>query len=151
MNGQRYLRKRPSGPLGTRPRTARGAGLLEVLVALVLFSLGLLGMVAMQARATQMSVSAEDSGRATLLANELATQMWALNTVELPADQVEAWAARVANTAQGGLPNGEGSLTVSGNVARITIRWRPPHADAQAQNRFETDVIIARPGGTGTP
>jgi len=49
--------------------------LIEVLVAILIFSFGLLGFVGLQARAIQFSASAEDSNRAALLANELASQL----------------------------------------------------------------------------
>lgn len=133
--------------LGPRPANVRtrGVSLVEVMIVVLLFSVGLIGLVGMQARAVQYSVSAEDSGRAALLANELAAQMWARNTVELPAATITAWQARVADATGDGLPNGTGTVSVSGNVARITIQWRPPRAAIGEENRYVTDVLIAAP------
>lgn len=116
--------------------------MIEVLIVIVLFSLGLLGMVSLQARATQGSVSAEDSNRAALLANELATQMWSSNTVNLPAATVTTWNTRVADATVQGLPNGSGAVSVTGNVARITISWRPPHQNVTDFRRYVTEVLI---------
>ncbi|MBL8327538.1 MAG: fimbrial assembly protein [Rubrivivax sp.] len=132
-------------------RRTAGVSLIEVLIVVLLFSFGLIGLVAIQARAAQFSVSAEDTGRAALLANELAAQMWAANTVNLPTATVTAWNARVANASAGGLPNGEGDVVITNNVARITIEWRPPHAAADAVNRYVTDILIPiPPAGSGT-
>lgn len=127
---------------GRRPR---GVSLVEVLVVVVLFSVGLVGLMAMKARAVQFSVSAEDSGRAGLLAAELAAQMWAANTVDLPEQAVKDWNARVADATGSGLPNGQGSVTLDGNVARITIQWREPRAAVGQEQRYVTQVLIATP------
>lgn len=125
-------------------RPASGLSMIEVLVAIVLVSFGILGLVSLQARAAQVAVSAEDSQRAALLANEIATQMWGANTVSLPAATLTAWATRVADPTVAGLPNATGTVSVnsSGNVARITIEWRPPHAASGQDNRYVTDVMI---------
>ena len=120
----------------------RGVSMIEVLIVIVLFSFGLLGMVGLQARATQSSVGAEDNNRAALLANELATLMWGSNTVNLPAATVNTWNTRVADATVQGLPNGSGAVTVTGNVARITISWRPPHQTATDFRRYVTEVLI---------
>jgi len=120
----------------------RGISLIEVLVVIVLFSFGLLGLVALQARAVQTSIGAQDSNRAALLANELVTQMWGRNTVNLPAAAVTAWNTRIANATSGGLPNGAGTVVIAGNVATVTVTWRPPHEDASREYRYVTEVLI---------
>ncbi len=123
-------------------RRQTGLSLIEVLIVIVLFSFGLLGLVGLQARATQGSLSAEDNNRAALLANELATQMWAGNTVNLPAGQVALWNTRVADPTGAGLPNGVGTVTVTGAVAQITVSWRPPQMPATDTRRYVTEVLI---------
>ena len=49
----------------------RGMMMLEVLIALLIFTLGVLGMVKMQAVSTANSVNSEDRAMAALLANDL--------------------------------------------------------------------------------
>lgn len=136
-------------------RRSRGLSMIEVLVAVVLISFGILGLVSLQARAVQVSVSAEDSQRAALLANEIAATMWGENTVSLDAAVVEAWADRVADPAVAGLPNATGTVEVDagGDVARVTITWRAPHAAEGEENRYITDVVIPPPpaGGAAAP
>jgi type IV pilus assembly protein PilV len=123
-----------------RRRAARGISLIEVLVVLVLFSFGLIGMVGLQARALQTSVGAEDSARAALLANDIASRMWGARSVTLDAAIVEEWNDRVADATQGGLPNGEGTVTVAGNVATIRVTWRAPHEPSTASHVYQTQV-----------
>ena len=50
-----------------------GVALIEVLISILLFSLGILGLIGLQARAISFSVDAEDRNRAALFANEIAT------------------------------------------------------------------------------
>jgi type IV pilus assembly protein PilV len=116
--------------------------MIEVLIVIVLLSFGLLGVVGLQARATQTSVSAEDNDRAALLANELATLMWVHNSVNLPIDTMATWVARVGNAAAQGLPRASSEVTVTGKVARITIRWRPPQQANGDERRYTTEVLI---------
>lgn len=125
-----------------RPRGQRGMTLIEVLIAVVLFSFGLIGLVALQARAVQHQMNAEDSNRAALLANEIVATMWVSGTVSLPAAVVADWNTRVGDTANGGLPNGQGTVVVAGNLATVTVTWRPPAADSTVQHRFQTQALL---------
>lgn len=120
----------------------RGLSLIEVMVVIVLFSFGLLGLVGLQAKSTQLAANAEDSNRAALLAGELASAMWNSRSVNLDAAVVTAWQTRVADSAGRGLPNGEGEVVVTGNVARITVRWTPPAQSGEPANRYITEVLI---------
>lgn len=123
-------------------RHAAGFSLIEVMMVLLIFSIGLLGVIAVQARATQVSVSAEDSTRAALLANELASTMWGANSVNLASGVITAWNTRVANARDSGVPNGAGTVSVSGNVATITVSWRAPHEASGVTHRYVTQVLI---------
>ncbi len=126
-------------------RSQAGLTLIEVLVAILIFSFGLLGFVGLQARAIQYSMSAEDSNRAALLANELGAEMMMAGTVSLPASAVAAWQARASDPTGVGLPNGRGDIAVAGNVATVTVRWRAPGAASGAlnsENRYVTQVIL---------
>ncbi|EKD96807.1 MAG: Type IV pilus modification protein PilV, partial [uncultured bacterium] len=58
-----------------RTRASRGFSLIEVLVAIVVLSFGLLGMVGMQAFALQSNREARLQGQAAVLARELAEMM----------------------------------------------------------------------------
>lgn len=121
-------------------RRSRGISLIEVLVVLVLFSFGLIGMVGLQARAVQTSVGAEDSARAALLAGDLAARMWGARTVSLPGAAIDEWNDRVGDPTQGGLPNGVGTVNVASGVATIRVVWRAPSATASAA--YQTQVQL---------
>jgi type IV pilus assembly protein PilV len=129
-------------PLKRHARRQHGISLLEVLIAILIFSIGLLGLIGLQARAFQYSVSAEDSNRAALLANEIGSVMWNNNSVVVPAAALTAWQDRVADPTIDGLPNGVGEVTLAGNVADITITWRATSAAVGAENRYVTQVVV---------
>lgn len=61
-------------PLLSRRRSA-GFTMIEVLVALLVFSLGVLGLVAIQATATRMANDARDRAVATFLADQIFARM----------------------------------------------------------------------------
>ena len=125
----------------------RGFTLIEMLVAILIFSFGLLGFVGLQARAIQFSVGAEDSNRAALLANDMAATMVLKNTVDTTvlATEITAWQDRAASSSAGGLPNGTASAANTGNVATLTLTWRAPSVTsgtANSVNRYQTQLTL---------
>ena len=79
-----------------------------------------------------ISTDSENRGRASMIASEVASQMWLNNTVSpgalaaVPA--YTALVARVADQTQGGLPGGQPPAVVlvpgNPNAADITITWQ---------------------------
>lgn len=125
----------------------RGMALLEVLVAVLLFSLGILGLLGLQARAVTYSIDAEDRNRAALLANDVASIMWLTQSVNLDEAVLEAWQARVADAPVGGLVNGAGTVTpIAGTTsADILIEWQAPArgtSTTSPKSRLTTRVIL---------
>ena len=81
----------------SRKRTQHGVLLLEAMVAILIFSIAFLGLVAMQAKATQISIESEGRNTAALLANEIISTMWAQQTVDASSlsAEIETWKTRV--------------------------------------------------------
>lgn len=131
-----------SGPR-PHPRRQRGFSLIEVLVSVLLLSLGVLGLIGLQARTMEMSGEAEDRNRAALLADDAASMMWMLRSVTLDSARLTAWQANVA--AQ--LPNGSGTVAaVAGRtgVADVTVTWRPPVRASGDGSTLTTRVTVSR-------
>jgi type IV pilus assembly protein PilV len=132
----------------SRP-TQRGMAMIEVLVSILLFSLGVLGLIGLQASAIQFSVEADMRNRASLIANEVATAMWLSNSVSVDTEAgTPSWKSRVAAE----LPSG--TITVTGvaaatmpNSADVHITWKPPQraANDSDMSQLNTRVTLAPP------
>lgn len=123
----------------------RGVMLLEVLVSVLIFSFGILGVVAMHARGTQLSTNAEDRNRAALLANEMATAMLLRGSNDVSnaalSTYYSAWQTRVGDAAGTGLPGGTGTVSaVAANTVTITVQWTPTFGGGN--QRFVTQVTM---------
>lgn len=132
-------------------RTQAGAFLLEALIAILIFSFGVLGIVGLQARSLKAVGDAQYRGEAAYYAETLAGRMWAHD----PADVTTyfgtggagfvAWSAQV--TAAGtGLPRASVKPpeiniaplnSANGLMATVTIYWQAPGD--------EKDCTVANP------
>jgi type IV pilus assembly protein PilV len=123
-------------------RRQRGFTLLEVLVSLLVFSFGVLGMVGLQARAIQFSVDAEDRTKAAVIANEVISWMWAQRTMVVPAAMIADFQSQAQSA---GLPSNvaiEVPAPVAG-VATVTITWKSPSKQAaDADSTYFTQVAM---------
>jgi type IV pilus assembly protein PilV len=127
-------------------RAQRGMALIECLMALLIFSVGLIGLLGLEARVMNISTDSENRNRAAMLASEVASQMWLNNTVDPLVlggkPGYNAVLARVPIQAQGGLPGGVPSVVpVLGttNSADVTITWQEVNAPAST---LTTRVIL---------
>src|SRR5690242_15134054 len=75
---ERLMNASSLSPHRTRTATARQAGfaLIEVLVSVLLFAIGILGIVGLQATMTQTQTESKVRADAANLVDELATVMW---------------------------------------------------------------------------
>lgn len=121
-------------PRPTAPRHQGGSALIEALVAVLIFSIGLLGLVGLQAQMTRAQGSAKFRADAALLATELAGLMWAdkLHLSQYASANCSAyapcaeWLARVA----AGVPLGTAQVALNGTVTGevlITVSWSVPN------------------------
>lgn len=121
-----------------------GMLLIEVLLSILIFSFGILGLVGLQATAIQNSTNAEERTIAANLANDIVSQMW-LRKSSSTADanlsgDIVLWQARVAASA---LPNAAGSVVEAAGVTTVTITWKSPSKKAaENSNKFETILAI---------
>lgn len=119
--------------------------MLEVLIAILIFSLGILGVVGLQATMIATSINAEDRTQAALLANELVSSMWTRGTTSLLAADIDSWKARVAGASPSSArlsASGDVSVDAS-NMATITITWKAPSKKtSEYANRYVTQVVL---------
>lgn len=122
-------------PCAPQARSQRGVALVESLMALLIFSVGLLGLLGLEARVMTFSTESENRSRAAMFASEVASQMWLNGTVApITADYTNLLAS-INDQTKGGLPGGAAATvtvtTVAGttNAADIAITWLE-HTDA---------------------
>jgi type IV pilus assembly protein PilV len=119
-----------------------GMLLIEAMIAVLIFSFGLLGLVGLQAVSTQNATNAEERTRATMLANDIVSVMWVKKTLNPTAD-VDTWKAFVADGTRSGLNNASGDVTIAGNVATVIVRWKSPSKKAEDNNsQYVTSVAM---------
>jgi type IV pilus assembly protein PilV len=144
------------------PARQHGGFLLEALVGILIFTLGVLGLVALQARAIAYTGDAQHRGEAAYLANSYINKMWADSRANIASryassGQVEFDALEAAVFARlpgasgiagnpsvtivqpgaagttDALANGTGiTLTGTGTVVTIVISWQPPRPEGGA-------------------
>jgi type IV pilus assembly protein PilV len=85
-------RRTPSRLARTR---ARGFTLIEIMVSLLIFSVGILGMAGFQAMSTRSSVEASERSRAALMANEMIAKMWEAHSTKLDDEAKKKWDERL--------------------------------------------------------
>jgi len=123
------------------PHTQQGSMLIEALVAILVFSMGILAIVGLQATSVKLSADAKYRADAGLLTNQLIAQMWVADHNTLGAAfsspsgaQYLTW---VASSVQQSLPGVAGStlptVAVSAsNVVTVTMRWQVPGVSANS-------------------
>ncbi len=117
-----------------------GVMLLEALIGILIFSLGILAMVGMQAMGIKLATDSRDRAEASNLASQLIGNMWldraALASYQYPggtAPALATWIAQVDAALPDAAANppiitvGASSLGASvGTVTTVTLRWRNP-------------------------
>jgi type IV pilus assembly protein PilV len=132
-------------------KTQRGTTLVETLVALVVLSVGLLGIAALQMTSLRNNRGAHLRSQAQVLAYDIADRMRANRDVALANGYVIPMAGAPAGTglaltdlqdwkaALGRiLPGGDGSVTRVGNMFVVRIQW----TDSLGLQSFDTRIRI---------
>lgn len=119
-------------PAQRPPHRQQGFGLIEVLVALTILSVGMLGLAAMQLNSLQNARESLNTTIATIMVRDMNERAWAQQgeTCENLGGLVDKWENYVRATAP--MPNArpereylteEGSKPVSGRYYALTIEW----------------------------
>jgi len=122
------------------PRHQQGVTLLEVLVSVVVLSIGLLGYAGLQTLSMKNNTSAFQRSQATILTYDIVDRMRAnrpnLASYVVGLDAVGTYADVISwkNNVAASLPDGKAEVEIDlNNIAKITIQWD--------DNRDGTDPI----------
>jgi type IV pilus assembly protein PilV len=130
-----------------------GTSLIEILITVVLVSVGLLGLAGLQLTTVQNGNSSTERFEATTLARDIlermrANRQQALNGLYnlamgdapaaggLPGNDLNAWMNSLAT-----LPNGDGSVDVVDGVVTIQVQWTDA-SDANADNSRDMSIFL---------
>lgn len=110
----------------------QGVALLESLIAVLIFSMGLLALAGLQAAMVKNTSDAKYRAEATFIAQQRLGLMWVGTAL---ADYAE-----VATNISTLLPNGTRTVTVSPErVVTVTVTWQTP---GEAVHRYSTNARI---------
>ena len=122
-----------------KPRQQEGAILLEGLIAILLFSMGILAIVGLQATAIKTVADSQYRLQASFLANRLVAQMWAntanISSYEVPGGaDADAWLQEVNNSLPGTEKN-EPKVEITGDATAgyevtVSLNWQAPGESA---------------------
>lgn len=134
----------------------RGIALLEVLIALLLFSIGILGVVSLQVQAYRFNNDTQYRTQAMHLSNAYIGKMWAAsmgvyNDVFMAASGTEYQRFKNAVTGNDGLPGAaeiadnpqitvNAGPTSGSREVQVSIHWKPP-GSPRTHQFTQTSVI----------
>lgn len=147
----------------SQPKKQAGSMLLEALISILLFSIGILAIVGLQAASIKMVGDAKYRSDASLLANQLVGQMWASDRT--PATLLANFSSNPAgslytnwvNSVNAALPGVSGVaasqpvVTIAASsfptaapssVVTVTIYWNSPNEPAKAHQYIIVAEII---------
>ncbi|MCG3185744.1 MAG: hypothetical protein IOMNBAOH_00255 [Rhodocyclaceae bacterium] len=150
------------GPICRSGRKQSGVVLLEALVAILIFSLGILALVGLQANSVRMTTEAKYRSDASLLTEQIIGLMWADDRANLPGyahapggancvfngaasanANVTAWlgGTGLAGTVIDTLPNVQAQIVIGAqNVVTVTLCWMPPGGGAFNQHSVMAQI-----------
>lgn len=136
-------------PMRRLPKRQHGVMLLEALIGILIFSVGILAMLGMQATAMRATIDAKYRSEAGFLANEIIGRMWVdranlagyvTASASCPGDPPCDWVARVQSL----LPQATGteapSIEVSGQQVTVTVRWKRPGETTPSNHTAVTEI-----------
>ena len=144
------------------PATQRGLGLIEILIALLIMGIGVLGLASTQGVALQMNTQSQARSQAVLLAEDLFDRIranpgnladyalangvavggdngacdtsFAPNSGNVAQDDLDAW----ENSLSCLLPGAQRQVVINNQVVTITIDW------VQDEDDFAMDPVVIR-------
>lgn len=123
----------------------QGVMLLEALIGILIFSIGILGLVGLQAASIKNTTEARYRSEAAYLANQIVGRMWsdrgnlaayAVTTATVCSTSattpIQLWLCQVETNLPGvTASDNRPEIAVAADQVSITLRWQLPGADAR--------------------
>ncbi len=125
----------------------KGFTLIEILVALLVLSIGILGMLGMQAYSLQSNLSAESRTQASIVATDLIERMRSdtANAASFCSATDAGYVAWLA-TLRARVPTANASLNCTVDPVTLTVTWTESdnvtQANGNQQNRIAMDIKL---------
>ena len=120
----------------TPMKTQGGVALLEALVAVLIFSIGILGLIGMQAISMQSTTVSKARIDASFVASQRIGEIWGdianIASMEETNTDVSSW-----------LPDGKRTTAIDGNTVTVTISWKMP-SEPERQT-YSTVAVVSGP------
>ena len=123
-----------------------GVVLIEVMIAMLIFMFGVLGLVGLQASVTRATSDSKFRADASYLASEMMGRLWSDLTNVASYDSSKCastevckdWQSKVASS----LPNGTGAVTIdtASGLATLVITWTGPDRQTHSYTTYTTIV-----------
>ncbi|MDI3515042.1 MAG: type pilus assembly protein PilV [Rhodocyclaceae bacterium] len=119
-----------------------GVSLIEVMIALVVLSVGLLGLAVLQFKALQGTHAAYQATLASLIATDAEERLWLARAEGVVSDEAvqDDWRTNWTNV----LPGVETSSSIAEDAGTFTISviWSESRFGGDATERFEYEVTL---------
>jgi type IV pilus assembly protein PilV len=132
----------------------QGVMLIEALIGILIFSLGILAIMGLQAAAIKNTIEAKYRTEASFLTNRLIAEMWtecgvtctnlsSFDTGSGTNPKMTNWRIEVAAKLPGVVVGAANSptVTVAGNTVTVTVFWIMPGADATTR-QFRSIALV---------
>jgi len=136
----------------------QGVMLIEALIGILIFSLGILAIMGLQAAAIRNTIEAKYRTEASFLTNRLIADMWtecgvtctnvsSFDTGSGTNPEMTSWRNEVAAKLPGVVVGAANSPTVAvaGNTVTVTVFWRIPGTDATTR-QFRSIALVNSAG-----
>lgn len=135
-------------------RRQQGSMLLEALFGIVIFAIGILALIGMQASSSRQAVASKYRTDASLLASQFIGQMWMsdrrlttlqnnfASTASNPVDY-QTWRTTVVNTVPGASTKSPTVTVQTDGTVVVTVFWKSPSEPAsEPHHNYVTTTLI---------
>ena len=142
----------------TTRKSQQGVMLIEALIGILIFSLGILAIMGLQAAAIKNTIEAKYRTEASFLTNRLIADMWtecgvtctnlsSFDTGSGTNPKMTSWRIEVAAKLPGVVVGAANSptVTVAGNTVTVTVFWKIPGTDATPR-QFRSIALVNSAG-----